>query len=54
LGDNAQAIADSLLTALRQGCSEEELAEIVAYATALRIAQFSTNNDFGDWECRKT
>ncbi|PSB16284.1 nitrite reductase [filamentous cyanobacterium CCP1] len=50
LGDNAQAIADSLLTALRQGCSEVELAEIVTYAAALRIAQFSTNNDFNDWD----
>lgn len=50
LGDNAQAIADALLTALRQGCSEVELAEIVTYAAALRIAQFSTNNDFNDWD----
>jgi nitrite reductase/ring-hydroxylating ferredoxin subunit len=50
LGDNAQVIADSLLTTLRQGCSEEELAGIVAYAAALRIAQFSTNNDFNDWD----
>jgi nitrite reductase/ring-hydroxylating ferredoxin subunit len=49
LGDNAQAIADSLLTALRQGCSPEELAGIVTYTAALRIAQFSTNNDFNDW-----
>jgi nitrite reductase/ring-hydroxylating ferredoxin subunit len=50
LGDNAQAIADSLLIALRQGCSEVELAEIVTYTAALRIAQFSTNNDFNDWD----
>ncbi|MGA7933368.1 MAG: Rieske (2Fe-2S) protein [Kovacikia sp.] len=50
LGDNAQAIADALLTALRQGCSEVDLAGIVAYAAALRIAQFSTNNDFNDWD----
>ncbi|KAM3090395.1 Rieske (2Fe-2S) protein [Phormidesmis sp. 146-35] len=50
LGDNAQAIADALLTVLRQGCSEVELAEIVTYAAALRIAQFSTNNDFNDWD----
>jgi nitrite reductase/ring-hydroxylating ferredoxin subunit len=50
LGDNAQAIADALLTALRQGCSEVELAGIVAYVAALRIAQFSTNNDFNDWD----
>ncbi|MBD1847858.1 Rieske (2Fe-2S) protein [Cyanobacteria bacterium FACHB-63] len=50
LGNNAQAIADALLTALQQGCSEVELAGIVAYAAALRIAQFSTNNDFNDWD----
>ncbi len=50
LGDNAQAIADSLLAALRQGCSEIKLAEMVTYAAALRIAQFSTNNDFNDWD----
>ncbi|MBW4621101.1 MAG: Rieske (2Fe-2S) protein [Cyanosarcina radialis HA8281-LM2] len=50
LGDNAQSIADALLTALREGCTEEELAGTVAYAAALRIAQFSTNNDFNDWD----
>lgn len=50
LGSNAQAIADSLLIALRQGCSEIELAGMVTYAAALRIAQFSTNNDFNDWD----
>lgn len=50
LGDNAQAIANSLLAALRQGCSEEQLAGMVVYAAALRIAQFSTNNDFNDWD----
>lgn len=50
LGDNAQAIATALLTALQQGCAEVELAEIVTCAAALRIAQFSTNNDFGDWD----
>ncbi|BAZ06594.1 Rieske (2Fe-2S) protein [Calothrix sp. NIES-3974] len=50
LGDNPQAIADSLLTALRQGCGEVELAAIVTYTAALRIAQFSTNNDFNDWD----
>ncbi|NWF60405.1 MAG: Rieske 2Fe-2S domain-containing protein [Fischerella sp.] len=50
LGEDAQAIADSLLEALRSGCSEEELAGVVAYAAALRIARFHTNNDFGDWD----
>lgn len=50
LGEDAQAIANSLLDALRAGCSEEELAATVAYAAALRIAHFHTNNDFGDWD----
>jgi nitrite reductase/ring-hydroxylating ferredoxin subunit len=50
LDDNAQAIADALLSALQQGCSEVDLAELVTYAAALRIAQFSTNNDFNDWD----
>lgn len=50
LGEDAGAIADSLLDALRAGCTEEELAGTVAYAAALRIAHFHTNNDFGDWD----
>lgn len=49
LGDDAQAIADSLLNALRSGCTEVQLAQIVAYAAALRVARFNTNNDHGDW-----
>ncbi len=50
LGEDAQVIADSLLEALRTGCTETELAGAVAYAAALRIARFHTNNDFGDWD----
>lgn len=50
LGDNPDAIADGLLDALRQGCTASDLAGIVAYAAALRIAQFQTNNDFRDWD----
>lgn len=50
LGDHAPAIADALLTALRQGCAAAALASIVTSAAALRIAQFSTNNDFNDWD----
>jgi nitrite reductase/ring-hydroxylating ferredoxin subunit len=49
LGENAQAIADSLLNALRSGCTEVQLAQIVTYAAALRVARFHTNNDHGDW-----
>ncbi len=50
LGEDAQASADALLTALREGCSEEELAGTVAYAAALRLARFHTSNEFGDWD----
>lgn len=50
LGEDPQAIADGLLTALQQGCTEEQLAGVVAYTAALRVARFHTNNDFGDWD----
>jgi len=49
LGEDAQAIADALLTALKQGCTQEQLAGVVTYTAALRVARFNTNNDFGDW-----
>jgi nitrite reductase/ring-hydroxylating ferredoxin subunit len=49
LGEDPQAIADSLLNALLAGCTEEQLASVVTYTSALRIARFHTNNDFGDW-----
>lgn len=49
LGEDAQAIADGLLNALRSGCTEAQLAQIVTYAAALRVARFHTNNDHGDW-----
>lgn len=50
LGDDPQAIADGLLAALRGGCPEADLAGIVAYAAALRIARFHTSNEFTDWD----
>src|SRR5262245_41126522 len=50
LGEDAQAIADALLGALREGAIGEEVASAVAYAAALRIARFHTSNEFGDWD----
>ena len=50
LGEDAAASAEALLTALRSGCTEAELAGTVAYAAALRLARFHTNNDFRDWD----
>ncbi|BAY09550.1 Rieske (2Fe-2S) protein [Calothrix sp. NIES-2098] len=49
LGEDPQAIANSLLNALKSGCTEEQLASVVTYAAALRVARFHTNNDFSDW-----
>ena len=49
LGEDAQAIADALLVALREGATGEEVAGAVAYAAVLRIARFHTSNEFGDW-----
>ncbi|MEH2359875.1 Rieske (2Fe-2S) protein [Nostoc sp.] len=49
LGEDPQAIADSLLNALQAGCTEEQLSSVVTYTAALRVARFHTNNDFGDW-----
>jgi nitrite reductase/ring-hydroxylating ferredoxin subunit len=50
LGDNPQSVVTALLDSLRQGTAEEELASIVCHASALRIAQFHTRNEFGDWD----
>ncbi len=50
LGDDPQVIADSLLEAVRQGATEDDLARTVAYAAALRIARFHISNEFSDWD----
>lgn len=50
LGDDPQLIVNSLLDALSQGAGEEQIAGIVAYAAALRIAQFHIRNEFSDWD----
>ncbi|MFZ0514587.1 MAG: Rieske (2Fe-2S) protein, partial [Candidatus Nitrosopolaris sp.] len=50
LADNPQSIINALLDALSQGTTEEELAGIVCYAAALRIARFHTRNEFSDWD----
>jgi nitrite reductase/ring-hydroxylating ferredoxin subunit len=49
-GDDPQAIADSLLAALRDGCKMVDLAATISYAAALRIARFHTSNEFPDWD----
>ena len=49
LGDNPTAIVDVLIESLQDGAKQEELAAIVAYASALRIAQFPVTNEYSDW-----
>jgi len=49
LSDDPGAIITALLESLRNGSSPVELAGQVAYAAALRIAQFPTSNEFRDW-----
>ncbi|MFC1466733.1 MAG: Rieske (2Fe-2S) protein [Candidatus Brachytrichaceae bacterium NZ_4S206] len=50
LGDDPQAVVDALLHGLREGVRTVDLAGVVAYAAALRIARFHTSNEFGDWD----
>lgn len=49
LQDDPGRVLDALREALRAGARPEQLAQSLAYAAALRIAQFGTMNEFGDW-----
>jgi nitrite reductase/ring-hydroxylating ferredoxin subunit len=50
LAGEAPAILEALLESLRAGATEVELASVVAFAAATRIARFPTSNEFGDWD----
>ncbi len=50
LGDDPQAIVDTLLDLLRRGVSFADLAGVVAYTASRRIAHFHISNEFGDWD----
>jgi nitrite reductase/ring-hydroxylating ferredoxin subunit len=49
LVDDPEAAVDALLDAIRAGATEEQIGRGIAYAAALRITRFHTQNDFGDW-----
>jgi nitrite reductase/ring-hydroxylating ferredoxin subunit len=49
LGDNPAAIVNILIGSLQDGARYEELAAIVAYTAALRIARFPITNEYSDW-----
>ena len=50
LGDDPTEIVAALDRAVDQGARAEELARAVAYAAALRVTRFHTQNDHGDWD----
>jgi len=50
LGDDPHDIVDALVAAVRDGATPAELAQVVTYAAAVRIARFGTANEFGDWD----
>ncbi|WP_396611716.1 Rieske (2Fe-2S) protein [Haloferax sp. S1W] len=49
LSDDPNEIVAALVEAIRAGATPEELAETVALAAGTRVAQFSTANEFNDW-----
>ena len=50
LGEDPAEIVIALDSAVDAGATIEELARAVAYAAALRLARFHTQNDHGDWD----
>jgi len=50
LGDDARAILGALKAAVLAGASPADLGRSLAYAAALRVAQFGTANEHADWE----
>ena len=49
LADAPLETIDALKLAIQNGATLTELTQTLAYAAALRIAQFHTKNEFGDW-----
>ncbi|UVE50671.1 Rieske 2Fe-2S domain-containing protein [Haloferax larsenii] len=49
LSDDPHQIVETLVEAIRAGATPEELADSVALAAGTRVAQFSTANEFNDW-----
>jgi len=49
LSEDPQAIVEALLTAVKDGATPADLAREVVHAAGLRVCQFSTANEFSDW-----
>jgi nitrite reductase/ring-hydroxylating ferredoxin subunit len=50
LDDDPERVVDALLDAITTGADPEQLGRALAFAAALRITRFHTQNDFGDWD----
>ena len=50
LDDDPEAIITALARAIENGATQTQLADAVARAATRRVAYFSTNNEFGDWD----
>jgi nitrite reductase/ring-hydroxylating ferredoxin subunit len=50
LGEEPEDVVRSLDHAVDAGATAEEMGRAVAYAAALRITRFHTQNDHGDWD----
>ena len=49
LGDDPLAILSALKTAIQAGATPTQLSRTLSYAAAVRLARFSTVNEFRDW-----
>jgi nitrite reductase/ring-hydroxylating ferredoxin subunit len=50
LADDPREVAESLVDAAARGAGAEQLARAVAFAAALRLVRFHTQNDVADWD----
>jgi nitrite reductase/ring-hydroxylating ferredoxin subunit len=50
LGDDPEAIVETIRDAIGAGAAPAALADAVVDAAATRVAQFGTANEFGDWD----
>jgi len=50
LAEDPVSVVEAIDRALEAGASLEQLARAVAYAAALRLVRFHTQNDHGDWD----
>jgi len=50
LEDDPAAVVQAICDAIVAGATPEQLGRALAFAAALRITRFHTQNDFGDWD----